>query len=435
MMAPPGILLWPGSWSGLREEDLLLQAGAILACLGLAWLLARPLRGKLTAHPAQLRVIRFGVESFAPVLWPLLAAVFLAGATLFLGQSHPTRLLRLAMPLLASFASIRLILYLLRRAFARDGRVGRFLQMSERSIALLVWVGAALYITGLWPGLVSYLGQTMVPIGRNQASLLTILQAIASVAATLVIALWAGALLEERLMRLDTMHSSLRAVMARSGRGALILIAILLSLSLVGLDLTVLSVFGGALGVGLGLGLQKIVSSYFSGFVILIERSLAIGDVVTVDKYSGRVTRINTRYTVVRGADGMEAVIPNEMLVSGVVQNYSLSDRRMRLATQLTVSYGADIEAVLALLKEAVSGVARVCQEPAPQALLLKFAGDGMELEIGFWIADPENGRANLLSEVNRTIWQVLQQHRIKVPGMAAEEPENAAITPPAAVN
>ncbi|MGV3653757.1 MAG: mechanosensitive ion channel family protein [Noviherbaspirillum sp.] len=430
MTQPPGILLWPGIWSELRGQELLLQAGVVLACLFLAWLLARPLRGRLAAHPAQLRVIRFGVESFAPVLWPLLALALLAGATLALGQSHPVRLLRLAMPLLASFASIRLILYLLRHAFARDGRVGRFLQVSERSIVLLVWGAAALYITGLWPGLVTSLEQTMVPLGRNQASLLTILQAVVSVAATLVIALWAGALLEERLMRLDSVHASLRAVMARSGRGALILVAILLSLSLVGIDLTVLSVFGGALGVGLGLGLQKIVSSYFSGFVILIERSLAIGDVVTVDKYSGRVTRINTRYTVLRGADGVESVVPNEMLVSGVVQNYSLSDRRMRLSTRLTVSYGPDIDAVLDLLKDTVSGVARVCQDPAPQALLLSFGADGMEIEIGFWIADPENGRANLLSEVNRILWQALRRHRIGIPGMPGEA-ENTGIAPP----
>lgn len=430
MTQPPGILLWPGAWSDLRGQELLLQAGVVLACLFLAWLLARPLRGRLAAHPAQLRVIRFGVESFAPVLWPLLALALLAGATLALGQSHPVRLLRLAMPLLASFASIRLILYLLRHAFARDGRVGRFLQVSERSIVLLVWGAAALYITGLWPGLVASLEQTMVPLGRNQASLLTILQAIVSVAATLVIALWAGALLEERLMRLDSVHASLRAVMARSGRGALILVAILLSLSLVGIDLTVLSVFGGALGVGLGLGLQKIVSSYFSGFVILIERSLAIGDVVTVDKYSGRVTRINTRYTVLRGADGVESVVPNEMLVSGVVQNYSLSDRRMRLSTRLTVSYGPDIEAVLDLLKDTVSGVARVCRDPAPQALLLSFGADGMEIEIGFWIADPENGRANLLSEVNRILWQALRRHRIGIPGMPGEA-ENTGSAPP----
>src|SRR5690606_33902846 len=150
--------------------------------------------------------------------------------------------------------------------------------------------------------------------------------------------------------------------------------------------------------------------------------------------YSGRVTRINTRYTVLRGADGVEAVVPNEMLVSGVVQNYSLSDRRMRLSTRLTISYGPEVEAVLDLRKESVAGVTWVCPDPAPQALLLKLAADGMEIEIGFWIADPENGRTNLLSEVNRTLWQVLRRHRIGIPGMPAE-PEKPGSAPPEQVS
>ena len=256
----------------------------------------------------------------------------------------------------------------------------------------------------------------MIPIGRYKTSLLTILQAAASVGVTLILALWAGAMLEERLMRLDTMHSSLRAVMARMGRAGLILIAVLVSLSLVGIDLTVLSVFGGALGVGLGLGLQKIVSSYVSGFVILLERSLAIGDMVTVDKYYGKVTKINARYTILRSLDGVEAVIPNEMLVASPVQNYSLTDRLLRLSTHITVGYESDLDSVLHILEKAIASIGRIAKEPAPQALLLKFGSDGLELEIGFWIADPENGRLNLLSEVNRTIWRVLQTHQITVP-------------------
>jgi len=217
-------------------------------------------------------------------------------------------------------------------------------------------------------------------------------------------------------MRMETMHSSLRAVMARMGRALFILFAVLISLSLVGIDLTVLSVFGGALGVGIGLGLQKIVSSYVSGFVILLERSLAIGDVVVVDKYSGQVTQINTRYTVVRGADGIETVVPNEMLVSGPVQNYSLTDRTLRLVTKIVVAYHTDIDFVLGLLQSTVANVARISTEPAPQALLARFDAAGFELEIGFWIADPENGRSNVLSDVNRAIWKVLQQHQIEVP-------------------
>ena len=149
-----------------------------------------------------------------------------------------------------------------------------------------------------------------------------------SVAVLLMLALWAGAALEERLMGVQGLHSSLRVALARLGRAVLIVGAVLLSLSLVGIDLTVLSVFGGALGVGLGLGMQRIASNYVSGFIILLERSLSIGDMISVDKYTGKVTQINTRYTVLQGLDGVETVLPNEMLISGPVLNQSLSNAR-----------------------------------------------------------------------------------------------------------
>jgi small-conductance mechanosensitive channel len=406
-------------WDDLLKPGLLWQVATLVACLGLGWLLARLVRARFGAHmgdESRQGFVRMGVESFARVLSPLLALTLIAIATPLLAQWQRVNLLRVAIPLVGSFALIRLAFYVLRRVFARGGRGGSLLMLSETVFAGVVWIGVALYITGLWPGLVHYLEQTVVPVGRHQVSILTILQAAASVLVTLVLALWAGALLEERLMRMDSVHSSLRVVMARMGRALLILVAVLLSLSLVGIDVTVLSVFGGALGVGIGLGLQKIVSSYVSGFVILLERSLAIGDIVTVDKYHGQVTKINTRYTIVRGGDGIETVVPNEMLVGGPVQNYSLTDRSLRIATAVTIGYQSDVEQVLHLLQETVAEVSRVCAEPAPQAFLMRFGADGLELEVGFWIADPENGRANALSDVNRAIWKALQKHQIEVP-------------------
>lgn len=403
-------------WADLHDPGLLWQIGTLVLCLASGWALARLLRGRLTAHDLQLRVMRLGVESFSRVLSPLISLALIAIAKPLLEQWQHVNLLRVAMPLVGSFALIRLAFYVLRRVFARSGKAGGFLLMFEKVFATLVWCGVALYITGLWPELVQYLEQTVLPVGRHRVSLLTILQAAASVLVTLMIALWAGATVEERLMRMDTMHSSLRVVMARMGRAVFIFLAVLISLSLVGIDLTVLSVFGGALGVGLGLGLQKIVSSYVSGFVILLERSLTIGDVVAVDKYFGQVTQINTRYTVVRGMDGIETVVPNEMLLSGPVQNYSLSDRTLRLVTRITVGYQTDLDLVLRLLEQAATGVARIAADPAPQAFLIKFDPDGFELELGFWIADPENGRTNVLSEVNRGIWKLLQEYQIQVP-------------------
>ena len=403
-------------WTDLSDPGLLWQLTILVACLALGWALGRVLRNRIGTQDLQLRVMRLGVESFASVLAPLVALSLITLAKLVLEQWQNVNLLRVAMPLVGSFALIRLAFYILRRIFARGGKAGRVLLTFEKVFAIVVWCGVALYITGLWPELVGYLDQTQIPVGRHKTSLLVIVQAAASVLVTLVLALWAGAVLEERLMRMDAVHSSLRAVTARLGRAVLILLAVLISLSLVGIDLTVLSVFGGALGVGLGLGLQKIVSSYVSGFVILIERSLAIGDLVNVDKYYGQVTQINTRYTVVRSMDGIETVVPNEMLLSGPVQNYSLSDRMLRLSTRVSIAYQSDIDAVLKLLEETAAGIERVLADPAPQAFLLRFDADGFEIELGWWIADPENGRSNVLSDVNRAIWKQLQHHGIQIP-------------------
>jgi small-conductance mechanosensitive channel len=211
------------------------------------------------------------------------------------------------------------------------------------------------------------------------------------------------------------MHSSLRVVLGRTSRALLIFVAVLLSLNMVGLDLTVLSVFGGALGVGLGLGMQRIASNYVSGFVILLERSLSIGDMITVDKYSGKVTNINTRYTVLQGLDGVETVLPNEMLISGPVQNQSLTNRQVRASTRITVAYGTDLAVVIPLLEAQAASTARVLAQPGPGVSLNRFAPEGFELELGFWIGDPESGQGGVVSEVNKKIYALVQAGDIKL--------------------
>ena len=278
-----------------------------------------------------------------------------------------------------------------------------------------MWLGVALYLTGLWPDVFAFLDDTVLPLGRNQVSLATILQAAVSVIVFLMLALWAGTALEERLMRVEGLHTSLRVVMARMSRAVLILVAVLVSLSMVGIDLTVLSVFGGALGVGLGLGLQKIASNYVSGFIILLERSLAIGDTITVDKYTGKVARINTRYTVLRSLDGTDSMVPNEMLVSGAVVNSSLADKKTRIVTLMTVGFDANLDALLPKLVAACAALPRVMEDPAPAAMLNRFAPNGLELEVGMWVANPDL-RGSVLSEANMTIWSLLQAEGISFP-------------------
>lgn len=402
--------------TNLRAPGLPMQVALLLVCVAVGWLLARALRRAFTPGASQPPAMQIGLGSFIKVLTPILTLVLLVLVKLALQKWHqPVNILQLVIPLAASLALMRFVFYVLRRVFARNSGVGTFLPLFEKSFGALVWIGLLLYITGWWPDLYDYLSGTQLPIGRYKVTLLEIMQAVVSVLVTLVIALWAGAALEERLMRVNTMHSSIRTVVARMARALLILIAVLLSLSLVGIDLTVLSVFGGALGVALGLGLQKIASSYVSGFVILLERSLAIGDMVGVSTFYGKVVQINSRYTVLQGLDGVDTVVPNEIFMINSVQNYSLTNRILRLATHVTIEYQDDVESVLLLLEQGVIEVDRVSEEILPQALLLKIGPDGLELEIGFWITDPENGRLSVLSDVNRAVWRVLRARQIKV--------------------
>jgi small-conductance mechanosensitive channel len=193
----------------------------------------------------------------------------------------------------------------------------------------------------------------------------------------------------------------------------------------VGLDLTVLSVFGGAIGVGLGFGLQKIASNYVSGFIILMDRSVSIGDVVTIDKFSGELTRMTARYVVVRGSDGTETLIPNETLVTTPVVNHSYSDKRVRVSVPLSVDYRADLQLALRLMKEAGAQHRRVLREPAPDGLIRQFGENGVELELGVWIDDSQAGQANLRSDLYAAIWDVFRAHGIPMP-----PPKNRAQAP-----
>jgi len=407
----------------ISNPRILWQALAIVAAVLVGLLLARLIRRNWLHEDDNAGAIRrIGVEGFGRVLAPLLitGGVWLAKG--ILSQYQNVHLLAVALPLFASMALIRMVFYMLRRVFARRGPLGTALQTFEKVLALVVWVGVALYLTGQWPDILHFLEYRQIPLGKNHASLLAILQAVASVVVLMMLALWAGAALEERLMRLDGMHSSLRVVLARMGRAILILVSVLVSLGLVGLDLTVLSVFGGALGVGLGLGMQRIASNYVSGFIILFERSLSIGDPIAVDKYAGRVARINTRYTVLQALDGTQTLLPNEMLITGVVTNQSGTNKAVRLNTRITVAYDSDLNEVMALLARQADEVERVVAEPAPSVQLNTFGPHGYELELGFSIVDPEKGSGGVISAVNRNIYALVHAGAIRL-GLPPQNP------------
>ena len=400
----------------INNPRILWQALAIIGAVVVGLLLARFIRRSwLHEDDARNALQRIGVEGFGRVLAPLLITGGIWLAEALLERHQNVHLLRVALPVFGSMALIRIVFYLLRRVFARHGQIGPALKTSETILAMIVWVGVALYLTGMWPDIIKFLDSKVLPIAGKKPTLLDILQGLVSIVVLLMLALWAGAAIEDRLMRIERLHTSLRVVIARMSRALFIVFSVLFSLRLMGLDLTVLSVFGGALGVGLGLGMQRIASNYVSGFIILLERSLSIGDPITVDKYAGRVTGINTRYTTLQALDGTQTLLPNEMLITGVVLNQSGTNKAVRLSTRLTVAYDSDLNQVMDLLVRQADNVERVIAEPAPSVQLNAFGPVGYELELAFSIIDPEKGTGSVISAVNKNIHALVHSNAIRL--------------------
>lgn len=397
-------------WSDLREPAILWQAGALALCLLGAWWIGRLLQWRAPEHSTD--TLKHGAAAVRRVIFPLVAMLLLIAGREALRHWHSTNLLSVAIALFGALAGIRFAVYLLRLAFSRTAWLVAF----ERSISTLIWAVLALHLTGLLPDIVAWLSEVDLAAGRHKLSLWTLLSAVFWVAMTLLFALWASAAVEARLLRTESLHSSLRVVFARLARAVLLVAAVLVVLPLIGVDLTVLSVFGGALGVGLGLGLQKIASNYLSGFIILLDRSIRLGDMITADGHYGEVMRITTRYTVVRSLTGVEAIIPNDTLVTSTVLNHSYTDKRVRLAVRVQVAYLTDMPAVLELLTGVARGHPRVLRDPEPNAQVINLADSGVELELGFWISDPERGSQNVRSDISVALLAALKAQGIEIP-------------------
>jgi len=366
--------------------------------------------GEALAADALVRVRR--------VLRPLLALALLwVGEGLLrlsgvVATEVDIRLLRLAAWLLGTLAVVRVLFALMRRVL----RSAILIVSLERSITALAILFVGLYALGMLGDVLAWLESVQIPLGRAQSvSLASILMGSATTLGALLLAMWLGALVEERLGEQTTLDPNLRTVLGRSIRALLLVFAALFALELSGFDLTILSVFGGALGVGLGLGLQRIASNYVSGFILLLEHSVRIGDIITVDKYAGQVDQVKTRCTVLRQGDGTEAIVPNEMLVSMPVVNSTLSNAKVAVVLPVMIGPKADASLAQQLLCEAARSQPRVLADPAPVALLVEFRGGNLALELTFWICDPKNGTQNVRSDVSMVALERFRAHNIEL--------------------
>ena len=397
--------------AALTQAGVLVALGALLLCGVVAWVLAYLLRRSVGAYDKSS--ILFGRRLVDGVLFPLLLLCLAYSAQAMLARWVAPAVFHIALPVLISLLVIRFGVKVMQAALPDTPLV----RLLERSISWVAWLAVVLWISGVLPRVLEELDQIVWKVGDAQMSVRTMIEGALTAGAMLIFTLWISSVIETRLLRSATGGElSLRKAASNATRALLMFVGLLLAVSAVGIDLTAFSVLGGAIGVGVGFGLQKLAANYVSGFVILAERSMRIGDNVRVDNFEGMIMQINARYTLIRSIAGRESIVPNELLITTRVENLSLADSRVWLNTMVSVGYDSDVDQVMALLKQAAVNQARVLREPAPSVNLAAFGADGLEFKVGFWVADAENGIDNLKSLINLDILKSLRANQIEIP-------------------
>ena len=420
---PPGLLSGSAAYpkqridnfdewlAAITQPTALVELAVLLACALLVWGLVRLAR-RATRNSDEGSIL-FGKRIIDGVLFPLLLLMLAYSCSVLLSRVFPLAVFKVAVPVLLSLAVIRLGVKVLQAAFKN----ALWVRALERSISWLAWLAMLMWVSGLLPVILEELDDIKWKVGASTLSVRTMLEGTLTAGVVLLITLWISSAIESRLLRTATgSELSLRKAVSNATRVVLVFVGLLLALSAVGIDLTALSVLGGAIGVGVGFGLQKLAANYVSGFVMLAERSVRIGDNVRVDGFEGRITDIRARYTVIRALSGRESIVPNEMFISNRIENLSLADLRVLQSTVVSVGYDSDVNLVMQLLTDAALAQERVLKDPGPGVNLTNFGPDGLEFTLNYWMTDPENGQQNLRSLVNLAALAALRAHGIEIP-------------------
>jgi len=405
MMNDP--VLW---WSHMIPQQATQELLLFLACIAVTWFLVWVVR---RATPQWDLTVLLGRHLLDGVLFPtlLLGLVFITRAVW--AKSHAVWIFDFLVPVCFSLAVIRLGVKVLQVTF----KSAEWVRPIERSLSWLAWAAVVLWLTGLLPLVLEELDQIKWKIGASHLSVRTLIEGGLTAGLVMLLTLWVSSAIESKLLKSSTgSELSLRKAVSNAVTSLLLFVGLMLSLSAVGIDLTALSVLGGAVGVGIGFGLQKLAANYVSGFVILAERSMRIGDSVKVDGFEGRISDIKARYTVIRSLTGRESIVPNEMLINSRVENLSLADSRILQSTQVTVAYGTDVDGVMQLLMQACEAQNKVLKDPLPFVTLTNFGADGLEFGAHYWVDEQQAGLLTLKSEINIRILQLLQAKGIEIP-------------------
>ena len=413
----------------LSTRNVLIEVGVLAICLLLGGLvgleLSRRNERQANKPPMALSWRYFGTQGnvvVTPII-VVLVLIMMANSTL-LAAHFDVSLLGAAARLALAYIVVRSAVLV----FAASLGNKSWIQSWETRIALLIWLAIAAEYLGWLDPIIATLDSLGVAAGKTRITVWSVLKLLFTLTLFMLVAAWISRWVERRVKRLTGVAMSTRIGIAKFANAFLIALSILIGLNAAGVDLTALTVLTGAVGLGLGFGLQSIAANFVSGFVLLMDRSIKPGDVISLSGQSGTSTEsfgwvqeLRGRYVVVRDRDGVEMLVPNQQLISNAVINWSYTDPRIRLKLPIRISYRDDPELALKVLLEACDGQARVLREPAPVSRLMHFSDSGIELELRFWISDPQEGVNNVRSEVNRAIWRLFKEHQITIP-MAQRE-------------
>lgn len=392
------------------------QIGIILFALIIAYFISHKLSGYLTdlTSTEDIKSLkRITLKTIKRLIFPISASLLIIiGKAVLHGLKLPEQFLSIAITLLLSLALIRIIIYILRKGFAPSP----LLKAWENIISTIIWILVALYLLDWLPTVVQTLEGIGFNLGKNKITLLSIINFFLFIALFFTLAIWSSNTIERRMKASRNLNASMKVALTKLVKVVFITFAVLIALDTAGIDLTALTVFGGALGVGLGFGLQRIASNFISGFLLLFDKSIKPGDTISIGDKFGWVQELHARYIVVRDRDGVDTLIPNENLVTTEVINWSYGDQNVRLKAPISISYGDDPVQAMKLMVDAARETARVLSDPEPVARLIAFGDNGIELECRIWINDPQQGLMNVRSELNVNMWRKFKEAGITIP-------------------
>lgn len=352
-------------------------------------------------------------DAFSKIVNPIIFSIIILISSYILNVYQDTNLLDIAQILAIALILIRLVVYLVRYILQPNPLLNAY----ENILSFILWIFVALYLFGILKPILNTLESITFSFGEKDFSILLVIQLLIGIFVSIIVAMTLGRFIENRLMKINQLSLNGRVMINKVLRIALYVIAVVIALDTIGLDLTFLSVFGGAFGVGLAFGMQKIASNYISGFTILLDKSVQIGDILTIGEHYGIVNSIQSRYTVLRKLDGVEVIIPNETLIAENIVNHTSSDRKVRVAIDIQIGYNSSVDEATKIMLSCCNAQDRVIKEnPEPTVYLMNFGESGIDLKLVFFILDAEEGTYRLRSDINKEIWKQFTEKNIEIP-------------------